>query len=236
MRPTGTNAHLLFHNLQGVPSWVDRHRYTITSKGRYNVIMKQRDIKRLPPPFKSTCSLTASLKNNGFPYSDSFYQEHCFASDMFDTCDAVTDFWEQYLPSANRKIDPQFNDRNQMERTRKCLGDFLYDYRARKPCECKMAREETMYRANIMKYEDRNDSTYMTIYFDKLEISKSTELPAYNSTRFLADIGGLIGLLIGMSLLLVFEVLVCLALYAVDKTCLLSVSRNCLCNLHHRNF
>ena len=87
-----------------------------------------------------------------------------------------------------------------------------------------------------MKFEDRNDSTYMTIYFDKLEISKSTELPAYNSTRFLADIGGLIGLLIGMSLLSVFEVLVCLALYAVDKTCLLSVSRNCLCNLHHRNF
>ena len=160
VRPTGTNAHLLFHNLQGVPSWVDCHCYTITSKGRYNVIIKQRDIIRLPLPFKSKCYLTESLKNNGFPYSDSYCQEHCFASDMFDTCDAVTDFWEQYLPSANRKIDPQFNDRNQMERTRKCLGDFLYDYRARKPCECKMAREETMYRANIMKYEDRNDSTY----------------------------------------------------------------------------
>ena len=86
------------------------------------------------------------------------------------------------------------------------------------PLTCK----ETVYKARIKKTFDKKDSYAMlTIYFDKLEIEKVTESPAYDSTRFMADIGGLVGLLMGMSLLSVVEVIICVVLYALDKLCLL---------------
>ena len=57
---------------------------------------------------------------------------------------------------------------------------------------------------------------YLTIYLDKLEFTKSSELVAYDSTRFMADLGGVLGLLVGCSLLSVFELFICAGLFVVD--------------------
>ena len=70
-------------------------------------------------------------------------------------------------------------------------------------------------------YTTTDGFLYMTIYFGKLEISKTTELPAYDHTRFMADIGGLIGLLVGMSAMSVFEVCACIGLYIADMILML---------------
>ena len=61
----------------------------------------------------------------------------------------------------------------------------------------------------------------MAIYFEDLQVATTTELVAYDGTRFLADFGGLIGLFVGMSWLSVFEVMFCLALYTADKFCVM---------------
>ena len=69
-----------------------------------------------------------------------------------------------------------------------------------------------------------DESISLQIHFDTREITKITEVLSYDATRFLADIGGLLGLLIGMSVLSVFEVLFCILLFIVD--CILLWMRN----------
>ena len=92
-----------------------------------------------------------------------------------------------------------------------------------RPCRCPKLCEETIYQAILKKTADETKTikTFLTIYFERLEIQETTELAAYDRTRFLADVGGLIGLLVGMSLLSVCEVLVCISLYTVNRLCLL---------------
>ena len=222
VRPTNNKSVFLFlHNTNEVPSWVNRHQYTITSTGFYNVIIQQRDIKRLQAPFKSKCSFNGNLKKYGFPYSKSLCQDSCYSRDMIDKCGTVTDLWWQYLPSYKREADTKFINKSIKENNKRCLWSFLSGSPNRKPCECISPCQETMYEAAIKKSSVEKIYIYLTIYVENLEIMKTNELAAYDSTRFLADMGGLIGLLIGMSLLSVFEVLVCLGLYTFDKLCLL---------------
>ena len=215
------SVYVFLHNINEVPSWVDHSSYKLTSTGKYNVISKQRNIKRLGAPFKSNCSSTDDLKQGGFPYSKSLCHNSCYARDMFDACGTVTDFWKQYLASFKNKTDVQSKSSKEIERDKKCLGDFVFDTGARQPCKCINLCQETQYHVELKKFIMTNKYTYLTVYSEDLQISTTTELAAYDSTRFLADMGGLIGLLIGMSLLSVFEVIVCLALYAFEKLCLL---------------
>ena len=90
-------------------------------------------------------------------------------------------------------------------------------------CKCHLQCEETRYDATINKYDEHDSYVQLTIYFENTEISTITELPAYDKTRFMADIGGLVGLLVGMSLLSIVEVVVCVCLFVVD--CISSCTR-----------
>ena len=97
----------------------------------------------------------------------------------------------------------------------KSIHDFVNNYH--RPCKCKILCKETVYDEKLKHTSSYNKANLtLTIYYDKLEIIKSTELPAYEYTRFMADIGGLIGLIIGMSFLSVFEVIICIALCTLD--------------------
>ena len=140
---------------------------------------------------------------------------------MFDACGTVPDFWWIYLPSSKRGKNANLSNAEIHNTTKECLDTFMFGSTPRKPCKCISPCQETVYQAEFKPTFHTNSYVYLTIYFEDIEIMKTTELPAYDSTRFLADVGGLIGLLIGMSLLSLFEVLVCLALYAFDKLCLL---------------
>ena len=86
-------------------------------------------------------------------------------------------------------------------------------YQCAKPCE------ETVYDAKIVRYGDEDPyggDIRLNFYFNRLEYTRSTEIPAYDKTRFMADVGGVVGLLVGCSLLSVFEVVICVGLYVVD--------------------
>ena len=140
---------------------------------------------------------------------------------MLDTFGTVGDNWWHYLPASMHKNRTHSNNNNiTNERMRINIRDFLYDYHS--PCECINPCEETLYEAKIKQtISFHKDMIELTIYFEKLEITKSSEIEAYDSIRFLADLGGLVGLLIGMSMLSVVEVLVCVGLYFVDLTLML---------------
>ena len=135
---------------------------------------------------------------------------------MFDTFGTVGDSWWKYLPRSIYENHTYPNNKNITdEEMRKQIKAYLYDYHS--PCNCIVPCKETLYEATIKQTSAfYKDMIALTLYFDKLEITRSSEMEAYDSTRFMADIGGLVGLLIGMSMLSVVEVFVCFALYLVD--------------------
>ena len=101
------------------------------------------------------------------------------------------------------------------EKIRECLSEFVY--RSSPGCTCKTPCQETVFRAIVTKtVKAPSRAVIITVFFEDLTITHVTELPAYDHTRFLADIGGLIGLLAGISMLSVFEVVACIMLYATD--------------------
>ena len=167
----------------------------------------------------------------GFVHSQSLCHQSCHAKHMYDICGDVPEYWRQYLPLNEKEHNAKSIKNETEQNTRNCLYDF-FESVSRIPCKCPKLCEETVYRATLKKTADykKRILTFLTVYFEKQEIAERTELAAYDRTRFLADVGGLVGLLVGMSLLSVFEFLVCISLYAVDRLCLLILK----CHKPHR--
>ena len=142
----------------------------------------------------------------------------CYAKHIQSKCGALNTYWQRVLPPLEMDGNQTVLINKTEKETSACIGEFVDQ---RKPsCPCRIPCEETRYDAQIEKYKDfllnEDPIISLQIYFETREITKITEVLSYDTTRFLADIGGLIGLLIGMSVLSVFEVLFCIVLYIVD--------------------
>ena len=192
-----------------VPSWTNHLQQIISDPGWYNIIIAREDYEHLATPFRSNCSKPIFSTVHNFPPSRSLCRQICIATHMFNTCSTVGDYWWKYLPTHAREK----NKTNEIA-ARKCIDYVLYDSPI--PCKCTKPCQETIYSTKLAKYGTSKKDFHLTIYFDRLVIKKSTELPAYDTTRFMADVGGVVGLLVGMSFLSIFEVIICVVLYAVD--------------------
>ena len=207
------SLYLFFHRSGEALSFKDRTKYKIKSPGGYNIILSRTDNLRLPAPFGSNCSTPHLPTSRKFPYSHILCHQVCTATYMYDKCGAVGDYWWQYLAAYKHKNYSHFNN-STIEATRKCVYDVLYNSTI--PCRCTKPCKETKYDANIVHASVKETLFFLTFYFDELEFRRSSELPSYDKTRFMADIGGIVGLVVGMSLLSVFEVIVCVVLFVAD--------------------
>ena len=236
LKPTdGAGVFVFVHDVDQVPSWMDRYQYKTYAAGYHDIVVSRRDIQRLPAPYHSNCSTPVVDTSGVFPYSKSLCHQTCIARVMFSECNTVSEHWWQYLPSSLQPDTDSINNNNKSNSThstlksigkddgnlefqaaQKCIDNILYNFNNH--CVCPTPCKETIYGAKIVHTSTTTDGfLYMTIYFGKLEISKTTEQPAYDHTRFIADIGGLIGLLVGMSAISVFEVCACVCLYVIDR-------------------
>ena len=214
--------YLFLHNRGEVPSFKDRFKYYIKSTGSYNVILSRTDTKRLPAPFYSNCTTPRLSTSQRFPYSRSLCQQVCIAKYMYDKCRAVGAQWYQYLPSNRNKQNAHYQNNTEVAVIRYCT--FLVTFNSfNGPCKCAKPCQETVYEAHIKEISTNKRVYSLAFYFEKLEITSSSELPSYDRTRFLADIGGIVGLLVGMSLLSLFEVSICVVLFAVDLILMLTL-------------
>ena len=229
-KPIGNGLHLFLHHQNDVISWSDQLRNYVSSNGHYDVILKYREINRLPSPFHSNCiTPIANTEHLTFPYSKSLCQQQCLSKHMFYECGVVGNYWLIYLPTSIQHNTTNNSNNNNNTHVgnnteglrRKCVYDVLAHYSPK--CKCRNLCKETDYESKIEKTDKNDKLIVVNFYYDKLEITKSTELPAYDRTRFMADIGGLAGLMIGMSMLSVFEVVVCCVLYILDFVLMLII-------------
>ena len=135
---------------------------------------------------------------------------------MLQKCGALNELWLKYLPLDLKKMYTHRNVSQTDQQIRKCLHNFIFGFSP--DCKCNDVCEETVFKADVDKINEEypKNPCRIEVFFNELQITKITEMPAYDRTRFMADIGGLIGLLVGMSMLSVFEVLACFVLYLAN--------------------
>ena len=214
-----TGVFLFLHKKHELPiNFINRHEYVVT-KGQTDVELYREDIKRLPVPYSSNCT------NHKGPCK-SLCMQSCYARHILNECGAVGNFWKNYIPP--EMVHAHHNSNKTDQEIRNCLQDFIHGFLP--DCKCNTPCEETVFKATVKKVmavpfnvpKKYRKASQITVFFKELKVKKITQLPAYDATHFMADVGGLLGLLAGMSALSVFEVLACLVLYATDFALMLA--------------
>ena len=211
LQPISGQIRLFFHQSGELTSPFIERRKNAVEAGKYNVIIKQTNVSRLPSPYPSNCIQNISKEDAPFLYTKNLCQERCVAENVKKKCGTLNKYWRRVLPSPATALD----NITAME-TSECVRYLISEPRL--SCPCPKVCEETHYEARIEQYKDNTntDIISLNIYFELREVTVITEVSTYDAIHFLADIGGLMGLLLGMSVLSVFEVLFCLVLFIID--------------------
>ena len=185
-------------------------------RGRGNIIqLKDKTrIERLPKPFLSNCSNGVGIENF---FSDIYSQrsciQSCFMREMFDKCGTVIDRWNKFLTlDMKRRISAAQN-------VTSCLShhlDQFFKYIIPDRCECPLACSEVVLESDILEKINGDPSIIgmeLSAKFLSMEEMSVEEIPEYTFYDFLAEMGGLVGVLVGMSIISVLEVLVYFVLH-----------------------
>ena len=192
------------------------------------VIKEKTRISRLPKPYLSNCTAGNGLENMfSKKYSQQSCIQSCFMREMFDNCGTVIDRWQPFLTQEmKRKVLPNVN-------TTRCLRHHLnnfFEYQIPKRCDCPSACDEVEFE-NKYLFTDKRPSSLpqsslpdgytsmvdLLVRFQSMEEVSSQEIATYMLSDFLAELGGIIGNLVGMSVISVIELLVYIVLQVLKQ-------------------
>ena len=181
--------------------------------GEYDIILHKRVTERRPYPYPSNCSNGDGIDNF---FTKSYSMETCVQScllkRLFYKCGTVYDRWKQFVTS-DMKVNSSLVSPLSEEQVMSCFRDFeLRDKMniTASTCRCPLACNETHISSQIT-HRDRYFGGYeLFIKYYPFEVTHVKEIPEYPIEHFLADIGGLAGLVAGMSVISVLEIIVCL--------------------------
>ena len=167
--------------------------------GQYRLLIEKIEIHRLPPPYTSNCR-AENVAENVFSsdYSQASCVENCHFNSMLSQCGAVIDAWVPYVDPSKKPnsthVDPH--------ETRKCIDRTWLSHE----CDCPKACEEVDYIATWEKIKYWKYPRWsIEVRYKTHRVSKISELPLYNLPELLAELGGILGLLAGMSVLTIIE-------------------------------
>ena len=188
------------------------------SKTRSNVIQinQKTRIKRLSMPFQSNCTYGMGIENF---FSEKYVQrsciQSCFMREMFDECGTVIDRWYRFL-TLEMKVEI-----NKTHNETACLSHHLnqfFKYIVPDYCVCPLACDEVVLDGEVINKVNSDLSrmeTEVSVHFLSMEEVSEEEIPDYIFTDYLAEMGGLVGVLVGMSVMSVLEVLVYFVLHMI---------------------
>ena len=186
----------------------------------YEVYMQKKIIKRQPIPYPSKCSNGKGIENF---FTSTYSREACFQScylrQMLKECGTVIDRWQRYIKP--EEVHQDYNRNKSDDQTKDCLNNFI-NYRISNKsdtnCHCPLPCEETRLHMHV-NLGRPNFGFRFEFHHYPFETSYETEVPAYPIEQFVADIGGLTGLLCGMSMLSIFEIILflCISIIVLCK-------------------
>ena len=176
--------------------------YNVVSQGVYDVLLEQKETSRLPAPYPSNCTATEG-NGNMFSkrYSRSSCFESCFLRNMLAKCGGILDRWAPLLPQRVPQNLPQ-SDPNT------CLMNMLDSKLLPDTCPCPLPCHEMDFGATVSRVSEFKDGWLLYLMYKSHKVTSITEKPDYPFEQFLSEVGGLVGLLVGMSVLSVIEIVV----------------------------
>ena len=180
--------------------------------GRYEFQLRERmDIHRLGKPYPSNC--TAGKHLNMFPgrYTQEKCKDTCLVKLLLKRCGHVPDMFKSFMTEEDMKLV------RKVDGIRNCWREtYIYFYAGdgHNHCECPLSCNDVSYDYVFLTQEKwhAKNSTEIHLICTSLKKVHLIELPAYPITKFMSDIGGWLGLLVGMSALSVVEIIAYLAL------------------------
>ena len=184
----------------------------LDDKGYYDLSIDQTDITRLQYPYVSNCTSSSTIST--FNYTVDECKTSCFLKEVHEKCGGLPDQSKMYIQmnsTDTNKTDAQI---------RECIYEKLKQ-RTFTKCTCQLPCRESIYEAKLdRKIEQKIRKAWMfAIYFKRKQIKSVEERPAYDGKYLLADVGGLVGLLVGMSVLSLVELVVYIALCVKHILC-----------------
>ena len=186
------------------------------TEGHYEFQLREiMDIHRLPSPYPSHC--TNGKERSMFPgsYTQEKCKDTCLVKLLVRKCGNAPDMFKPFMTAKEKELVRE-NDN-----IRDCWNTTYKDFYTgggHKACECPLPCEDVSY-DYIFLNQEKWDTHYspghpteINLICTSLNKKHLIEVPAYPLTKFLSDIGGWLGLLVGMSALSIVEIFAYVAL------------------------
>ena len=178
--------------------------------GEYYISMQKRITERMPSPYPSNCSDGEGIDNFFTKsYSREACMQTCFLKRLFYNCGSVYDRWQKFV-TPDLEVDPNINSSMSDTEVSNCLKNYTEEATlTATKCGCPLACNETKISMQ-MSYTERHYGGYdLFVKYNPFEVTHVREIPEYPIEQFVADIGGLAGLVAGMSVISILEIIIC---------------------------
>ena len=204
-------------NHTGMPSLEIRNgqRYR---PGEYKVYLERREFERKQYPFPSNCSNGENEEYFSRKYTRISCYESCMARKMYEKCGTLLDWWKPYAKQSWKFPGVKKSKFEQKQ----CVANLQKQIRLsaqNMSCDCPLACKDVLYTTSFFRSYNVEPFNVLGYHLWKFEISYMslynitiTEEELYSMKSLFADIGAVLGLLSGTSLLSVLEIIVCLGL------------------------
>ena len=180
--------------------------------------------KRLPSPYVSQCTEGEGFENFfGANYDQESCFQSCFMREMFDRCGTVVDRWKPFMTADMLQGTKNMKTRD----TQVCLAGILKKYlhlEIPKKCYCPVSCCETEYEYSsnslyemYRRHADYSNIKRVHIRHVNKRVTHVEEFPAYTVYELLSNLSGIVGVLMGMSIISIIEVFVYIYIVIKNK-------------------
>ncbi len=205
----------------------------LTPGERVDVAIKQRTVKREKAPFPSKCSNKSSVKQViGGPYTQKNCQSSCLLLQIYDRCGSVLEKGRPFMPINEYPNTDKYISKTQFD---SCVQN-VYQSMNFPSCDCPIPCTQVYYNTEVSRRPWRNSfiggevrgglTNFFNISREEVNIDflkknlihlsvfhsdfmnvTIEEKELYNLESLFCDVGGLMGLLIGASVISLFEII-----------------------------
>lgn len=197
---------------------VQQNAISVTSNNNYEITLEKIIVNRLGPPFPSNC--TKEKLGDIFPKE--YSQTGCLSSkkcvEGFKKCGDTYDFCYWYIPD---HVNKTYRSNNTYMEVESCLREdhqkTYFEY-CPLPCEQKYFRTSVSTFQPLSTHRSRkNEFTVRFRLSDPYLYEIHDELQLYDFKQILCESGGFMGLILGGSILSIFEIFVYAGIVATRK-------------------
>nr|XP_050039768.1 acid-sensing ion channel 1C-like [Dermacentor andersoni] len=186
--------------------------------------IEMRMMERLPAPYKDRCvTMWPAMWQKYVAPDQTYFQQMCFSicSQVLirNKCGCMSEELPQLRNVTGSSNVMCRND----EQSRMCSEEILADtsYRSLKKCDCPLKCSQEIYKTSISRTgwaqrlqpgvrRDKLQNRALVkavIYFESIIVEKITQVPELSDATTLSNVGGFMGMYLGLSFLVIFEIL-----------------------------